>query len=167
MSDLRGPRENLKPVDRPEPTAEERDDLEAAQARWAAEAAHAVYLASLLQHAPGCPRVRPERRILGERANGDQVAELFCRQCEATLRLVNDEPERPDRARKPANLWAEPEWLAVVKAYQSCESARPSQLDVARQLGFDTEQPLRDRLRPLGITNWRAVHALIAARPRG
>ena len=59
-----------------------------------------------------------------------------------------------------------PEWLAIVRAYRSCqrpESRRPSQLQVANVMGFDTEQPLRDRLRRIGIADWRAVHARVAA----
>jgi hypothetical protein len=73
-------------------------------------------------------------------------------------------PNRTRRAIEPApELWARHEWLAVVHAYRECSEKRPSQARVAEQMGFDSEQPLRDRLRPLGILTWRTVHALIAA----
>jgi hypothetical protein len=72
-----------------------------------------------------------------------------------------------EAARQPPDLWHDPEWIAIVRAYRSIRAQRPSQMDVADRMGFDTEQPLRDRLRRLRIRHWRAVHALIRADPDG
>jgi hypothetical protein len=67
-----------------------------------------------------------------------------------------------ERERKRA---ASPEWAAIEAAYlavlEDHPNDRPKQLAVAGKLGYSTEQPLRDRLRSLGIDNWRKVHPLI------
>jgi hypothetical protein len=54
------------------------------------------------------------------------------------------------------------EWEWIVAAYRACGTPRPKQIDVAARMGFDTEQPLRDRLRPRGIKRWPDIHARIA-----
>jgi len=65
------------------------------------------------------------------------------------------------------------EWIAALRpapqvppdianAYWRCKEKRPKQIAVARQMGFETEQPLRDRLREVGILDWRVVHQLMA-----
>lgn len=59
--------------------------------------------------------------------------------------------------------WSSPEWQAIVAAYRRTGKRRPSQLEVAEELGLGTEQPIRDRLRAVGVERWSAVHALIAA----
>lgn len=70
----------------------------------------------------------------------------------------------PDASADPSSaLWAASGWLEIVKAYRACRDPRPSQVDVAEQIGL-SEQAVRDRLRKLGIRDWRLVHALIAAR---
>ena len=51
-------------------------------------------------------------------------------------------------------------WVEIAAAYAKCER-RPTQLAVAGKLGI-SEQALRDRLRPLGIRDWREVHARMA-----
>lgn len=56
-------------------------------------------------------------------------------------------------------------WREIVLAHRRTGQARPKQLEVAMQMDFNNEQPLRARLRGLGISNWRDVHALIATEP--
>ena len=63
----------------------------------------------------------------------------------------------------PAAVPNGPEWMAIVKAYRATKLERPSQLLVAEKMGFVTEEPLRTRLRALGVKKWHAVHALVAA----
>jgi hypothetical protein len=70
----------------------------------------------------------------------------------------------PPDALSSAELWHDPEWLSIVRAYREA-GGRPSQVAVASVFGWETEQPLRDRLRPLGIDRWAKVHALVAAGP--
>lgn len=57
------------------------------------------------------------------------------------------------------------DWLAIVRAYRACPTPRPTQMMVAEQLGFGSEDPLRDRLRAQGIDSWHNVHARVAAEP--
>ncbi|MGD0247802.1 MAG: winged helix-turn-helix domain-containing protein [Candidatus Limnocylindrales bacterium] len=82
--------------------------------------------------------------------------------------MFYDDPSAPPEEPAPAmpqagdDLWAKPEWLEILKAYRACSDSRPSQNDVAEKMGL-SEQSVRDRLRRLGIRDWRAVHALIAA----
>ena len=64
------------------------------------------------------------------------------------------------------DLWSRAEWRAIVEVYRSRGKPRPSQLEVAEEMGFNTEHPLRDRLRALGIVDWRAVHALVKGQPQ-
>jgi len=64
------------------------------------------------------------------------------------------------------DLWSRAEWRAIVEVYRSRGKPRPSQLEVAEEMGLNTEQPLRDRLRALGIVDWRAVHALVKGQPQ-
>lgn len=68
----------------------EEDRLETEHARTEREA----QLRALdVDHEPGCARLRPTYRWLGERADGQKVAELRCAMCGATLLLVDDRPE--------------------------------------------------------------------------
>jgi hypothetical protein len=70
------------------------------------------------------------------------------------LRKIEPAPKVPDH-----------EWQQIVAAYRAIGKLRPKQIEVAQQLGYDTEQPLRDRLRARGIPSWRKVHAAIAREP--
>jgi hypothetical protein len=67
------------------------------------------------------------------------------------------------KARIAELIGLEPELVVpreIAVAYSAC-GARPTQLAVAMHMGFDTEQPLRDRLRKVGIDDWRKVHRLM------
>ena len=121
----------------------------------------AHYLA--LPHADGC-------EAPGRASGGAAPADLYTRVADGKggdmmkcLLCGASEASAPKPTAGAPALWTEPEWLAIVKAYRACGEARPSQIHVAQVMGFDTEQPLRDRLRGLGIRHWRAVHPLIAA----
>lgn len=58
-----------------------------------------------------------------------------------------------------------PEWTEIVIAYRKTGMDRPKLGDVAGRMGFQSEQPVRDRIHKLGIKDWHAVHALVAAEP--
>lgn len=66
---------------------------------------------------------------------------------------------------EPAPAVVDHEWRQIVEAYRATGKLRPKQIEVAQSLGFDTEQPVRDRLRERGIGHWRKVHAVIAREP--
>ena len=57
--------------------------------------------------------------------------------------------------------------LALANKYQAASERlnkkRPTQMDVAEEFGWESEQPMRDYLRDLGIARWHDVHALVAA----
>ena len=56
---------------------------------------------------------------------------------------------------------------ALIAAYRRCKARRPKQLDVAGEMGYESEDPVRDALRKAGIPDYRKIHALIAALPEG
>ena len=57
--------------------------------------------------------------------------------------------------------------VALVRKYRAASERlnkkRPTQMDVAEEFGWESEQPMRDYLRDLGIARWHDVHALVAA----
>jgi hypothetical protein len=55
------------------------------------------------------------------------------------------------------------DWIALVRAHRRTDQRRPKLLTVAEQMGWDSEQPLRDLCRRLGIKDWRDVHGLVAS----
>jgi hypothetical protein len=73
--------------------------------------------------------------------------------------------QRQLRRAEPVRSPQDREWRQIVEAYRRCVDPRPKEIDVAQEMGFSTEQPLRDRLRPRGITRWPQIHAIIAAEP--
>lgn len=54
-------------------------------------------------------------------------------------------------------------WRALVIAHRATGKARPKLIEVAEQMGWNSEQPLRDYCRELGIADWHDVHAIVAA----
>jgi hypothetical protein len=62
---------------------------------------------------------------------------------------------------RPTGFW----WQAFVLAHRATGQAQPKEKAVAKKMGWQSEQPLRDRLRPLGIKHWCTVHALVATEP--
>jgi predicted secreted protein len=54
-------------------------------------------------------------------------------------------------------------WIALVKAYRATGKQRPKLLEVAEQMGWSSEQPLRDLCRELGVADWHDVHDIVAA----
>ena len=53
-------------------------------------------------------------------------------------------------------------WLEIVEAYRRLKQRRPTQLAIASEMGFSSEDPVRDRLRSLGIPNrWVALRRLL------
>lgn len=42
-----------------------------------------------VQHAVGCPRYKPVRKYLGDRADGSEIWQLWCRECQATTVYVD------------------------------------------------------------------------------
>lgn len=53
--------------------------------------------------------------------------------------------------------------IALVKAYRRTGKSRPSLIEVAHEMAWESEQPLRDYCRELGIKDWHDVHPLMAA----
>lgn len=57
--------------------------------------------------------------------------------------------------------------IGLAKKYRAAarrlNKKRPSLADVAEEFGWDSEQPLRDYCRDVGIASWHDVHALMAA----
>lgn len=56
-------------------------------------------------------------------------------------------------------------WRALVKAHRATGKRRPSLMEVAEQMGWNSEQPLRDYCRELRIEHWHDVHPIVAATP--
>lgn len=54
-------------------------------------------------------------------------------------------------------------WLALIKAHRATGKPRPKLLEVAEQMGWNSEQPLRDYCRDLGVKEWHDVHPIVAA----
>jgi hypothetical protein len=54
-------------------------------------------------------------------------------------------------------------WVALIRAHRATGKKRPKLLDVAREMGWESEQPLRDYCRELGVDNWHDVHAIVAS----
>lgn len=50
-----------------------------------------------------------------------------------------------------------------VAAQKTTGQTRPKLGDVAHEFGWESEQPLRDYCRDLGIEDWHDVHMLVAA----
>jgi hypothetical protein len=82
------------------------------------------------------------------------------------IRQERGESAAGDSGLARPDLWTKANWLAIVKAYRACGS-RATQQAVAEAMGFDSEQPVRDRLRSVNVPDWRAVHDLIATGPGG
>lgn len=69
--------------------------------------------------------------------------------------------ELRSEGRTPATLDAE-----IVAAYRRLVKKghrRPSQVNLAEEAGFESEDAIRARLRAAGITDYRKIHAAIAA----
>jgi hypothetical protein len=68
---------------------------------------------------------------------------------------------------KLAGTWqpSGPEWKELVKAYRKIGQARPNLATVAEEMGWHSEQPLRDLIHRVGIERWHDVHAWVAAEP--
>ena len=54
-------------------------------------------------------------------------------------------------------------WVALIRAHLATGKRRPTLFDVAKEMGWESEQPLRDYCRDLGVTNWHDVHPIVAA----
>lgn len=61
----------------------------------------------------------------------------------------------------------DPQWEALRRAYAAAaartKNGQPTQLQVAQEMGFDTEQPVRNALRTRGITDWRSARDRLAS----
>ncbi len=55
----------------------------------------------------------------------------------------------------------DPEFVAAYLRLEGRGIRRPSQLEAAIEMGFDSEDSVRERLRPSGITDYRKVHSRI------
>ncbi len=73
---------------------------------------------------------------------------------------VPHDAETPETARPSG-----PEWKHLVRGHRATGKPRPKMLEVAKKMGWDTEEPLRQLCRRLRIKDWRDVHALVAAEP--
>lgn len=57
-------------------------------------------------------------------------------------------------------------WIALVRAHRKTGKARPSLLEVAEMMGWNSEQPLRTYVHDdLGVASWHDVHPIVAAAP--
>jgi hypothetical protein len=78
-----------------------------------------------LEHAPGCLRLRPEREHIGDRANGAEVWQLWCRQCRARAVYVDgvrQEPEPlPEPEPGPRDRRDDPHMRDLIKRYLYAE----------------------------------------------
>jgi hypothetical protein len=68
------------------------------------------------------------------------------------------------RARRAIDQ-SSPEWMRLVKAYRATGKPRPKLMEVAEQMGWASEQPLRDLYHRLGVARWHDVHALVSTDP--
>lgn len=102
------------------------------------------------------------RLVLKDEIDALVAAETQRREDEAkaVLRTLSSPAE-------PATIAAEqrPEWLSLVRAHRGTRKARPALIDVAERMGWNSEQPLRDLCRKLGIRRWHDVHTIVAAWP--
>lgn len=57
----------------------------------------------------------------------------------------------------------DPELAAAYRRCQVQGLRRPSQSELAGEMGFDSEDPIRARLRAAGISEYRKLHAIMAA----
>jgi hypothetical protein len=55
------------------------------------------------------------------------------------------------------------QWIALIRAHRATDKPRPKLIEVAEKMGWNSEQPLRDYCRELGVENWHDVHTIVAA----
>jgi hypothetical protein len=106
-----------------------------------------------VDHAPGCPRLRPDRDIVGNRADGALVTDLRCPRCHATVRYLGAvrEDRWPDLAPRLMGSGPPTEPVPTARQRQSRRPLKTRAEIVAAEAAFDADpgprrQPIWDRL---------------------
>lgn len=100
------------------------------------------------------------RRVVDDPASDPAEVE----EAKVKLAIIGDGLTRIAAARSPKRQTElRAKWIALIVAHRATGKPRPKLIEVAENMGWNSEQPLRDYCRELGVADWHDVHPIVAA----